>query len=561
MARTANLIQRRGRWYFNKAYPKELWPVVGASPFRMALNTDALEQAQRMRGHAEQRYWAAVDAARKKLGEVAPRPLSEVEAVAIVSRWFLSRNEDLERGHVHQPTPPEGWQDAVNGNEVGIADTTRRLGMNDIEAFAPLAARVLEAEGIKADPRSAGYRTMLQLLVRANKELSRIDLARLQGDFGYRPADPIFLTALTAPPTPRHTISDLIDAYERHKSPGWSPSTKAAHGPVWRLLRDVLGSSRDVGTLTREDGRKLFEMVQGLPKGLAKIKALQGLTVPQAVERSARDGIQTIGPKTVNGSYMAFLSSAFGWAVKEQWLAMNPVAGLTAVDTVDAADKRDPFEVEQLRTIFGGAPWSPRDPEPRGKPLHFWGPLLALFHGMRRGEIAQLRVADVLQVDGVTVMRLRRDAETGRRVKTMYGRRIIPIHPEVQRMGFMQFVADQKTAGQSDLFPGEAPNKNGQWGDGFSDWFTRLLASRRVTGQRLGLHSFRHNFEDRLRAGGLKGTDIGRELAGRSRQGSGDSGDQYGSGYAATQLEEALAKVIYPGLDLSHLYVANGRTP
>lgn len=204
MARTANLIQRRGRWYFNKAYPKELWPVVGASPFRMALNTDALEQAQRMRGHAEQRYWAAVDAARKKLGEVAPRPLSEVEAVAIVSRWFLSRNEDLERGHVHQPTPPEGWQDAVNGNEVGIADTTRRLGMNDIEAFAPLAARVLEAEGIKADPSSVGYRTMLQLLVRANKELSRIDLARLQGDFGYRPADPIFLTALTAPPTPRH---------------------------------------------------------------------------------------------------------------------------------------------------------------------------------------------------------------------------------------------------------------------------------------------------------------------------------------------------------------------
>lgn len=555
MARTSNLIRRRGRWYFNKAYPKELWPVVGRSPFRLALNTDAIEQAQRMRGHAEQRYWAAVDAARKKLGEVAPRPLSEVEAVAIVSRWFLQRNDELDRGHLHQPTPPEGWQDAVNGNEVSIADATRRLGMNEIAAFAPLAARVLEGEGIKVDPDSAGYRTMLQLLVRANKELARMDLARLQGDFGYRPADPVFLSALDAPPTPKRTINDLIEAYEREKAPGWAPPTKAAHGPVWRVLRDVLGASRDVATITRDDGRRLFETVKALPKGLAKIRALTGLTVPQAVERGARDRLPVIGPKTVNGSYMAFLSSAFSWGVKEQWLQANPVAGLTVVDPVDEADKRDPFSLEQLTTIFAGAPWSPRDPAPRGKPLHFWGPLLALFHGMRRSEIAQLGTGDVIVVDGVTVMRLRKDAETGRRVKTKHGRRIIPVHAELQRMGFLAFVEEQRRAGDAQLFPGSAPNSNGQWGDGFSDWFTRLLETRKVTGQRLGLHSFRHNFEDRLRAAGLKGSDIGKALAGRARQGGGDSGDTYGSGYAATQLAEALALIHYPGLDLSHLHV------
>jgi hypothetical protein len=137
VAHKPNLIRHSGRWYFNKAYPKELWPVVGRSPFRLALNTDALEQAQRMRGHAEQRYWAAVDAARKKLGEVAPRPLSELDAVAIVSHWFFERSQELERGHVHEPTPLEGWQEAVNGNEVGIADTTRRPGMKCHRAVRP----------------------------------------------------------------------------------------------------------------------------------------------------------------------------------------------------------------------------------------------------------------------------------------------------------------------------------------------------------------------------------------------------------------------------------------
>lgn len=53
MAREANLIQRNGRWYFNHAYPKHLWPITGKSPFRLSLNTDSLEEAPRQRGAAD----------------------------------------------------------------------------------------------------------------------------------------------------------------------------------------------------------------------------------------------------------------------------------------------------------------------------------------------------------------------------------------------------------------------------------------------------------------------------------------------------------------------------
>lgn len=74
--RTANLIQRNGRWYFNKAFPKELWPITGRAPFRLSLRTDSLEIAQRRRADAERRYWAAVDAARAKIKEQQPRELS-----------------------------------------------------------------------------------------------------------------------------------------------------------------------------------------------------------------------------------------------------------------------------------------------------------------------------------------------------------------------------------------------------------------------------------------------------------------------------------------------------
>lgn len=85
-----------------------------------------------MRGHAEQRYWAAVDAARKKLGEVAPRSLTEIEAVAIVSRWFLTRNDELDRSHLQQPTPEEALADLNRDYVYAEQDTTRRLARRDL---------------------------------------------------------------------------------------------------------------------------------------------------------------------------------------------------------------------------------------------------------------------------------------------------------------------------------------------------------------------------------------------------------------------------------------------
>jgi hypothetical protein len=276
MPSKAHLIQRNGRWYFNRRFPKELWPITGSNPFRLALQTDSLQLAIRARPDAERRFWVVADEARKKLGETQPRALSEVEAVAIVSRWFVERNAELDSDHLHDPEPAEIMQEVIDGTVYVIGDDSRRLAASDLEGYGQLAETVLSEAGVKADPESKGYRALLQLLVRANKELALIDLARLRGDFGYKPSDPVFVQALAAPERPARTISQLIEAYtdDRGTKRNWSPSTKAAYEPVWRLLKDTLGSSRDVATITRDDGRLLFETVKSLPRNLGKIKAL-----------------------------------------------------------------------------------------------------------------------------------------------------------------------------------------------------------------------------------------------------------------------------------------------
>jgi hypothetical protein len=201
---------------------------------------------------------------------------------------------------------------------------------------------------------------MLQLLWRANKELAAIDLARLKGDFGYRPTDPIMLTALEAPLAPAHTVADLIRDYQaaKEKKRRWSESTKTAHKPVYRLLRETFGASRDLATIGREDGRHLFDMIVSLPVNLGKLKALEGLTVPEAVEKAKKLGLPTISPKTINASYVTFAKAMFAWAVGEGWMDRNPLDGdYRVADDVADHEKRDPFRMDQLKTLFHAAPW------------------------------------------------------------------------------------------------------------------------------------------------------------------------------------------------------------
>src|SRR3546814_3383800 len=58
---------------------------------------------------------------------------------------------------------------------------------------------------------------------------------------------------------------------------------------------------------------------------------------------------------------MTFLSAMFGWAVREGWMAHNPVARLRVGERAAPEGKRAPFSNEQLQAIFSEPPWSPRD--------------------------------------------------------------------------------------------------------------------------------------------------------------------------------------------------------
>src|SRR3546814_10999700 len=96
-----------------------------------------------------------------------------------------------------------------------------------------------------------------------------------------------------------------------------------------------------------------------------------------------------------------------------------------------------------LQAIFSEPPWSPRDATGAGDPAHYWGPLIALYHGLRRGEIAQLAPQDVKEIEKVWVMRVR-----GARLKTVNAHRTIPVHHDLQRLRFLRVVEQQRRWGK-----------------------------------------------------------------------------------------------------------------
>jgi integrase len=535
------LIQLGNVWYARIRWPKETWGTLGSGMFKKSLRTDSRDVALTLLPAAMQEFQNRVAAAKQRQMESAPRPLGEGEITLLVAQWYRAVAPAFRadpRPKQLDATQREARRKFMDSAAEGVEHKRRQLGEADYMTLTPIVDGLLSRAGLNVDREDPSFGLLCQTLMRAWIALDETALAQLRGDFGFTAPDPILkdLAATTADAParePTRTLDSLIDAYTTAKQDRWSQSTQNAYKPVFRVLRDTLGRNRDVRSVSREDGRAVFEVVKGLPTNLAKRRELAELPVPAAVEAAKALGLPTISPKTINDGYMTFASSIFGWAEAERWVTFNPFVNLTVWDDTPSSEKRNAFTDDQLKLIFGNAPWSTGDTSPSGKPSLYWGPLIALYHGMRIGEPCGMLTGEVTERDGVPVFNLKPNEL--RRLKNDATRRWLPIHPELIRLGFLDYVRERRRAGDQQLFPEARRDANGHYGDHVTDWFARLLDKHGLADAKLTLHSLRHTFEDKLRAAELDETTIGRVLAGR-RRGNDPTAAGYGNGHQMHQL-------------------------
>ena len=235
--------------------------------------------------------------------------------------------------------------------------------------------------------------------------------------------------------------------------------------------------------------------------------------------------------------------SVYRYALSNEKLGgrANPFNGVTVAGAKSATSSRKGFELATLKTVLDPLPPLSVIPASAGAHAALWIPLLALFTGARRGELAGLMLDEVGQDEnGIWYLHFRPNAL--RKLKTGVSERFVPLHKELVALGFPDYVKAAKAAGVSQLFPGIAnPDSVGEW---FSDFVRSRIGPTEVMQD---LHSFRHTFKTATRNASLV-QEIHDAITGHATPGvSAQTGDR--TGLVRVKIE--IDKIGYPGLVLT----------
>jgi integrase len=146
--------------------------------------------------------------------------------------------------------------------------------------------------------------------------------------------------------------------------------------------------------------------------------------------------------------------------------------------------------------------------EARKHPWRFWLPLLARFTGARLEELCQLHTTNIIEVQSTPCIQID-DSHDGQKLKNQSSRRILPIHPALISLGWLEYVQSIRTNGATRVFPDLEPTR-GKYGHAPSKWFGRFKSKMGLTDPRKTFHSFRHTFVDDLREAGVQDSLIKR---------------------------------------------------
>jgi integrase len=218
---------------------------------------------------------------------------------------------------------------------------------------------------------------------------------------------------------------------------------------------------------------------------------------------------------------------------------------VAGVGKTNPAEQRDPYSAGQLKTIFSSPLYAGHASDTcrhkSGKIIlrdgKFWVPLIALYSGMRMGEIVQLLVTDLKREGDIWYF----DVSKGenKTIKTASSKRRVPVHRILIEAGFLHFAHAKKASGR--IFADIEPGADGYFSHNLSKWWGRYSGQIGFKTPKTAFHSFRHNFKDRLMAADVQ------EYITKALMGHADKSvhSQYGNGPGLPALKLAIDKIEY----------------
>lgn len=396
----------------------------------------------------------------------------DVAAVARPSSLFLGDRTALAPfGHLTEPLDPlrglsaELAEELSGLNAYAAADSALKLARGDLASVLPLAQAEARKLGLHFDAGTVGVKDALLACLQAVRRARDDALARDRGDLVETPTE--IPTEQTLP----RTMRAVFEKWEAVSEGG--RDTKRACARALALYEEWAGTSAPpVQRVTRAQGHEFKAWL------MEKAKAGE------------------YAGKTVHG-YLTNIVSLLRFAKRElEWTTVHPWEGLSieyrtekprgrwprkALETMAALPLFQAFDVPRLRKA--------------GAEAAYWIPLLGLYCGATVSELAQLTVADVRD-EGTDGLWLRiTDEGEGQGTKTDQRRRLIPVHSELMRLGFGEYVQAVQAARSTSLWPNLTvhPRKPGNHFSGWWGEFRKVKAEDgSVTELFPDFHSMRH---------------------------------------------------------------------
>lgn len=598
MARISYLLRRGASYYARIKVPTDLVEIVGKKELVKALGTKDENIAKREmwpvvegwnrhfedlrarrtitnddKAHAT---WQHYEASLER-DEAARRNAPTQADIDEATRAMFAR---VERGEISS-TDPLAVLDATlevqvkqRAREISaisrrakLADMQKHLASGTTALIAHEVDDYVEQNRLLVDRDHPDWKDTARLMMRAEIESLKRSLERDAGDYSGRPSDPVVKPVGSAREVaaPGESIMELFEIYARENPRQITADTLTQARRDVGTFVQLLGSTCPVHRIDKKAVREWKALLMKYPVKATETKTFEGMTIVQIVKHNETVGKPALTPRTVN-RYLSSLGAFCNWLVNNGYLEANPTEGMSLAK--DKKKKVFPFKIEHMNTLFSAPLFvgcesdeAPRFWKKPGDILirdhRYWVPLIMLYSGARPAEIAQLLVSDVRQEHGHWIMDITEtddeDEDTGKSVKNVGSRRVVPVHSELVRLGFLKYHASMKNAGQARLFPKAERNERGQMIADFSREFNRYLTRLGIkNGRGLSLYSFRHGAFDAMRRAGYREEQFAY-LFGHV------NGSQVSRGYGVLssgtleQRIELVNAIQYPGLSLNHL--------
>lgn len=333
---------------------------------------------------------------------------------------------------------------------------------------------------------------------------------------------------IEAPPvTPFIPMADFLQFADRIARQNaadnlWDDKTQRQAKSVANLfVKFVVQDQRilDLGLLRQEQVGKFVDFLRfDIYKHYGKSVRDEALTIEQLREKgkSVERGKRGVSGDTLN-RHLTFLGQIFDYAIARgskslEGIDVTKLRAKGRGKNKRPRDERAKLPLDKVKAMFLTAPfincagwdelgeWGKEGDSQVFHCALYFVPILIYYTGARREELCGAMVDDIIFDREGCRPYVHIAANEQRRIKNAQSQRNIPVHPELIRLGFLDYVRKIKALGYKLLFPDlYSPSSRSPLGNRFYKLFKPILVAAEITEEGLGAHAVRHLFGAQLK--------------------------------------------------------------